>query len=99
LQQYDKKGRPLKTPKEDEFESPAPAKKKRQTKQQTKDDENMAEDWADINSDSDGSQKPAKKKRGRGSVSNLASEDQKTRRLEKNRQSAKESRLRKKNYM
>lgn len=32
-------------------------------------------------------------------MSNIASEDQKTRRLEKNRQSAKESRLRKKYYM
>ena len=58
----------------------------------------MADEWADVNSDSEGSQKP-RKKRGRGSVSNLASEDQKTRRLEKNRQSAKESRLRKKYYM
>ena len=30
-------------------------KKKRQAKQQIKDDEIMAEDWADVNSDSDGS--------------------------------------------
>jgi hypothetical protein len=35
----------------------------------------MAEDWADVNSDSDGSQKLSKKKRGRGTGSNLASED------------------------
>ena len=60
----------------------------------------MADEWADVNSDdSQESCKPSKKKRGRGSASNLASEDQKTRRLEKNRQSAKESRLRKKYYM
>lgn len=60
----------------------------------------MAEDWADVNSDQSGdSQKPLTRKRGRGSVSNIAGEDQKTRRLEKNRQSAKESRLRKKYYM
>jgi hypothetical protein len=46
------------------------------------------EDWADVNSGSDGedSQKQGRRKRGRGSGSNLAgSEDQKTRRLEKNR--------------
>lgn len=40
-----------------------------------------------------------RRKRGRGANSIMASEDQKFRRLEKNRQSAKESRLRKKFYM
>ena len=40
-----------------------------------------------------------KRKRGRGANSIMATEDQKFRRLEKNRQSAKESRLRKKFYM
>jgi hypothetical protein len=51
------------------------------------------------NDGEDGGVNKNKRKRGRGVNSVFASEDQKHRRLEKNRQSAKESRLRKKFYM
>ena len=83
--------------------------KKNQTNNSQEDDQ-----WDDIASnqendliDDDGSngmfnddpEAQNKRKRGRGANAMVASEDQKFRRLEKNRQSAKESRLRKKYYM